>query len=100
METNRDNSFRLANSQDTIHDNVISGNEIIGRTISRGVISSGQITMIDYEPTNAIEFSTGQQTPVLQFRPNGDIYIQGRLAANDMEVVEGMRRLLSGRGLL
>jgi hypothetical protein len=30
----------------------------------------------------------------LRFKPNGDIYVQGRLAENDKEVVEGIRRFL------
>jgi len=33
-------------------------------------------------------------TEVLKFCPNGDIYIHGRLAENDKEVVDGFREFL------
>lgn len=48
----------------------------------------------DLEP-NIIQFYTNHgATEVLKFCPNGDIYIYGRLAENDKEVVEGLRKFL------
>lgn len=35
--------------------------------------------------------------PLMELRANGDILIHGRKAANDKEVVEGMRKLINGQ---
>jgi hypothetical protein len=86
--TNRDNSFRLANSQEAINDDVLFIDGAIHSAIAASNLTA-----------NTIAFNI-QNDPVLEFRPNGDIYVQGRLAANDMEVVEAMRRFLGGQGLL
>ena len=37
---------------------------------------------------------TGEGVPELELRSNGDIYIGGRLADNDMQVVDAMREML------
>lgn len=43
---------------------------------------------------NEIIFSTKDTNEVLRLCGNGDIFVQGRLAENDKEVVEGMREFL------
>lgn len=46
-------------------------------------------------PENEIRFTMDSlPEPVLQFRPNGEIYVHGRLAATDQAVVDGMRDFL------
>lgn len=46
-------------------------------------------------PPGEIRFNLkGQEEPMLKFCPNGEIYIHGRLAETDKEVVEGMRAFL------
>ena len=37
----------------------------------------------------------GKLPAEIRLCPNGDIYVNGRLAANDMEVVEGMRAIFN-----
>lgn len=37
---------------------------------------------------------------VLRITANGDIYVNGKLAANDMEVVEGLRQFLKEAGFI
>lgn len=49
----------------------------------------------ELEP-NSIVFHTTTNNPILKLCPNGDIFINGRLAENDKEVVEGMRLFLNG----
>jgi flagellar hook protein FlgE len=90
LTTNRDNSFRLANSQETVNDN---GLYLTGSDLSYATISAANLA------PNTITFNTHNE-PILELRPNGDIYVQGRLAANDMEVVSAMRRFLGTQGLL
>lgn len=38
----------------------------------------------------------GGQDPLLSLRANGDIFVRGKLAENDTQVVDSMRRLLGG----
>jgi hypothetical protein len=42
---------------------------------------------------NTVEFTLNGE-PVLLLKPNGDIFVKGRLVENDQEVVDGMRTLL------
>lgn len=59
-------------------------------TISEAVPISGL-------PPGEIRFNlVGKTEPVLKFCPNGEIYIHGRLATSDKEVVDGMRSFLHG----
>lgn len=44
---------------------------------------------------DTIWFHAHEGEEVLKFCPNGDIYIWGRLAENDKEVVQGMRDFLT-----
>lgn len=37
---------------------------------------------------------------MLRFMPNGDIFVYGRLADNDMEVVEGIKAFLKDSGYM
>lgn len=51
--------------------------------------------------TNTIVFYQDYGTKeILKFCENGDIFIKGKLAENDKEVVEGMREFLRGQSLL
>jgi len=37
---------------------------------------------------------------MLRFMPNGDVFVYGRLAANDMEIVEGIKCFLKDSGYI
>lgn len=88
--TNRDNSFRLARSIETVSDSTLHFRE--------DGLNYATLTASDML-ANTITFNTMNE-PILELKPNGDIYVQGRLAANDLEVVEAMRRFLGSQGLL
>lgn len=47
----------------------------------------------DHIESNTITFKTWE-LEVLKFYPNWDIFVQGRLAENDIEVVQGFREWL------
>lgn len=50
---------------------------------------------------NELIFHTNNGTKeILKFCVNGDIFIHGRLAENDKEVVDGMRIFLKNYGLI
>lgn len=49
----------------------------------------------ELEP-NSIVFHPTARNPVLKLCPNGDIFVNGKLAKNDLEVVEGMKDFLKG----
>jgi hypothetical protein len=51
---------------------------------SEGIGAEGTITFQASGPTGA----------TIVLHPNGDIYVNGRLAENDVEVVNAMRRFL------
>lgn len=88
MTTNRDNAFRLArdeSSNDTLH--------FTGNASSLNAISANQVAM------NTITFNTANE-PILELKPNGNIFVQGRLAANDLEVVDALRLFLGAQGLI
>ena len=46
------------------------------------------------EPSTITFQTSDTSEPILVLKPNGDIYVNGRLTTNDMEVVEGLRRFL------
>jgi len=49
---------------------------------------------------NTISFNLKSQVhPILSFRENGDIYVKGRLAENDKEVVNALREFLKFKNL-
>lgn len=50
--------------------------------------------------TSLLKFNGQQGKEMLKFMPNGDIFIYGRLATNDMEVVEGIREWLKSTGYI
>ena len=37
---------------------------------------------------------------LIRFEKNGDIFVKGKLAENDKEVVDGFRRFLNSQGLM
>lgn len=43
----------------------------------------------------AIVFKVGEKLEALRFEPNGQIYVQGRLATTDIEVIQGLKDWLS-----
>lgn len=50
---------------------------------------------------NTITFRTkDQETPILMFDENGDIYVKGKLVENDKEVVDAFREFLKSTGHL
>jgi hypothetical protein len=45
--------------------------------------------------SNSIIFNIdGLDTPILELRENGDIYVKGKLIENDVEVVEALREFI------
>ncbi len=44
-----------------------------------------------------MEFELKDTKEVLKFCANGDIYVNGKLATNDLEVVNGMRLFLEAQ---
>jgi hypothetical protein len=45
---------------------------------------------------NTITFQGANSEPIIELKPNGDIFVHGRLAENDKEVVDGLRDFLAG----
>lgn len=43
---------------------------------------------------NTITFNLVGKEPILELKPNGDIFVKGRLAENDKEVVNALREFL------
>lgn len=102
--TNRDNAFRLASeASDVIDGNRISLNDLSHShsifTGAHSMNSQSYLTSFQEPPEQTITF-TNSGTETLRLNADGSIYVQGRLAANDLEVVQAMRRFLSGQGLL
>ena len=55
----------------------------------------------DLEPS-AIKFDLGknENEPIILLKDNGDIYVRGKLAENDKEVVDAMREFLKDSGFI
>jgi hypothetical protein len=51
-------------------------------------------------PSSILQMNGAQGKEMLKFMPNGDVFIHGRLAANDMEIVEGIREFLKATGYI
>ncbi len=51
-------------------------------------------------PANLLQFNGNQGQEILKFMPNGDVFVYGRLAINDMEIVEGIRAFLKDSGYI
>lgn len=50
-------------------------------------------------PKNTIFFSVDKnQNEILKLCPNGDIFVKGRLAENDKEVVDALKEWLNSQG--
>lgn len=95
MTNNRDHSFRLSESPDRVRDEFY----MPGYTGNLSVDSGHGRVRAGVSAAQTIEFASGGDS-VLRFEPNGNIYIFGRLAENDTEVVNGMRVFLRGQGLI
>ncbi len=54
---------------------------------------------VDLEPS-LLQFNGNKGVEILRFMPEGDVYIYGRLATNDMEIVEGIREWLKSSNLI
>jgi hypothetical protein len=54
------------------------------------------------EPTSIVFFRDNNrgETPMLELKSNGDIFVKGRLVENDKEVVDAMREFLGYQGLI
>ena len=87
MDTNRTHSHLL--TMDRWEERV--DHATFGNTLTTNI---GQ-----WGPTSEISFNV-QGEPMLTLCANGDIQVQGRLATNDMEVVEAMRQFLTEQGRL
>lgn len=88
MTTNKDNIHRLGQNESDIP------------LTTQFSPTYTQATLFNaYQTPNNITFHTSSE-PILELRENGDIYVQGRLAENDIEVVNAMRTFLSRQGLL
>jgi hypothetical protein len=49
-------------------------------------------------PASLLQFNGLEGKEMLKFMPNGDVFVFGRLATNDMEIVEGIRSFLLQTG--
>lgn len=58
-------------------------------------IENEEMTFCEANLSESIKFFVNGNTEMLRLDPNGDIYIKGRLAENDLEVVNGMRDFLA-----
>lgn len=58
------------------------------------------ITGLDDISNNVITFNTDPVTEILRLENNGDIYIRGKLAENDKEVVNALRDFLNDVGYI
>jgi len=56
------------------------------------------LMIADTVPSNSIMMLHSEDEEVMRFENNGDIYVHGKLVTNDMQVVDGMRLLLSNYG--
>ncbi len=56
--------------------------------------------IIDSEPNTINFYSTESQKEILKLCENGDIFVNGRLAENDKQVVDALRKFLSNEGLI
>ena len=45
--------------------------------------------------SNTFTFNTSENTPIIELRNNGDIFVRGKLTENDKEVVNAMREFLN-----
>jgi hypothetical protein len=53
----------------------------------------------DFDSTSILEFRN-QNKEMLKFMPNGDVFVYGRLATNDMDIVEGIKAFLKDSGYM
>ena len=51
------------------------------------------------EPQTITFQNSGESTPIIELKANGDIYVKGNLIENDKEVVDAMREFLNKLGL-
>ncbi len=56
------------------------------------------LTTTDKNLAPSIQFNASNAEPIIKLCDNGDIYIKGRLAENDKEVVDAMREFLKLHG--
>jgi hypothetical protein len=56
---------------------------------------TGEISASKIVPPNNIIFYGDNLNEILKLCGNGDIYVNGRLTTNDIEVVEGLRHFLT-----
>lgn len=89
LTTNRANAFRLHSD---------SGEE--NRVTIHDLYNAHSILTGAHVPQEQTITFTAAGTEMLRLNADGDIYVSGRLATNDLEVVDAMRQFLSGQGLL
>ncbi len=51
-------------------------------------------------PNVKFQLTNTNETPILELKANGDIFVKGRLVENDKEVVDAMREFLGYQGLI
>ena len=59
--------------------------------------------LVEFKPMDDNEITFFQDhgaTEILKFTKNGDIFVKGRLAENDKEVVDALREFLTFQGFL
>lgn len=63
------------------------------------VINSGDLLFAKIEPhTPNIIFTGKDGIEILRLEPNGDIFVNGKLAENDKQIVDGLRNFLFDYG--
>lgn len=89
LTTNRANVFRL--HSDSGEENHVTIHDLRN---AHSILTGSHVPQ-----DQTITFTT-TGTEILRLGADGDIYVRGRLATNDLEVVDAMRQFLSGQGLL
>lgn len=61
-----------------------------------------KLNSINPEPHSIVFFTNNNrsETPILELKGNGDIFVKGKLVENDKEVVNAMREFLGYQGFL
>ena len=83
---------RYTNNTMSYNNQLLTQNNTNKRTIMEN--SKPNTSTFKPEPNTITLQTSDTSEPILVLKPNGDIYVNGRLTTNDMEVVEGLRRFL------
>lgn len=69
---------------------------VTGSTISTGTLKVSDLMLSEHVAPNIL-FKGSDGNEIIRLEPNGDIFVHGRKAENDKEIVDGLRTLLLSR---